>query len=242
MPSLRLTIRDISTLTTAVAWITVLGGCKSSPTPTKPDPVPVQGQVTLVRNDSFFSALAAAGYDCRNTQTIDPAGDDFSPIYIDLGVSCSAIGPDEPHSGNMDVEGSLTYRFAAPDSGLSEIRLVAQAIASRSHTGAASSGSVVRARLQLAVTGDPVAYRAVGLLRYADHFTDKIVLRDTAAAQGNNVISHYGENSGLAGEVAVDTSGILAPGAYELWVELSTHDWFTEEVDFSLVFSAPATF
>ncbi|MBK8167786.1 MAG: hypothetical protein IPK64_17720 [bacterium] len=242
MPALRTTTRTIATLAAALACGAALGGCKSRNPPTKPDPVPVQGQVTLVRNDSYFSAQAAAGFDCHDTQTLDPAEDDFAPLYIDFGVTCSAEAQGEPHSGNMDVEGSLTYRFEAPDDGLSEIRLVAKAVASRSATGLASSGSVVRARLQFAVAGDPVAYCAVGTLMYADHFSDKIVLRGASAAPGSELIAHYGQSNGIAGQTALDTSGTLAPGAYELWVELGTHDWFTEEVDFRLAFSAPESF
>ncbi|MDO9693791.1 MAG: hypothetical protein Q7W56_03615 [Candidatus Latescibacteria bacterium] len=238
MPTLHTTTRTYLTLTAVLAWGLTLGGCKSS-TPTKPDPVPSQGQVTLVRNDSYFAAMAAAGYDCNDTQTIDPADDDFSPTTIDFGVTCSAEAQGETHSGNMDVEGSLTYRFEAPDDGLSEIRLVAWARGGRSATGLSSSGSTVRARLQMTVTGDPVAYRAVGTLNFADHFTDMMKLRDVAAAPGVHLFAHYGDNDGVAGETDLDTSGTLPAGSYELWVELSTHDWFTEEVDFTLSFTAP---
>lgn len=214
-----------------------LAGCKSKSSPTRPTPNLVQGKVELVRNDSYFYAHAKVSNHCdgSDTMVIDPAEDDFSPIAIAFDVSCASAG----ESADMDVVGSVTYRHEGPDNSLSEIRLVATAIGQRSATGLASTAAVTRLLLRFEVVGDPVSYQASGAIEYADHFHDRFMLKPVGAPPGSETFLVWGEADGNEGTLDFLRSGTLAPGAYELHVELDTHDWFTEEVAFVIGFSAP---
>jgi hypothetical protein len=225
----------------ATAGGVALGGCKSSSSPTKPPPNPVQGRVELVRNDSYFYAHAKVSDQCdgSDTMVIDPAEDNFSPIAIAFDLSCSAEVQGEGQSANMELDGAVTYRHEGPNNSLSEIRLVAKAVGNRSATGLASSAAIARLRLQFEVTGDPVSYLASGSIEYADHFYDRFMLKPVGAPVGGETFLEWGEANGNAGSLSLSRSGTLAPGTYELHVELDTHDWFTEEVTFVVVFSAP---
>lgn len=212
-------------------------GCKSKSAPTQPAPNPAQGQVELVRNDSYFYAHAKVSDHCdgNDTMVIDPAADDFSPIAISFGPSCFHGS----ESAEMNVAGAVTYRHEGPSNSLTEIRLAATAVGQRSATGLSSSAEVTRLLLRFEVTGDPVSYHASGAIAYADHFHDRFILKPVGAPAGSEIFAEWGEGDGSEGTLAVSRSGVLVPGSYELHVELDTHDWFTEEVAFVLTFSAP---
>lgn len=214
-----------------------LTGCKSKSSPTQPAPNPVQGQVELVRNDSYFYAHAKVSDDCEGSDTmvIDPAEDDFSPIAISFDLSCFSGS----EHAEMDLVGEVTYRHDGPNHSLSEIRLAATAVGQRSATGLSSSGAVTRLRLQFEVSGDPVSYHATGAIAYADHFHDRFILKPLGAPAGGETFAEWGEGNGESGALSLSRSGVLAPGTYDLHVELHTQDWFTEEVAFVIGFSAP---
>ncbi|MGK2872289.1 MAG: hypothetical protein ACSLFL_08545, partial [Alphaproteobacteria bacterium] len=220
----------------ALACGLVLSGCKSSPS--KPDPDPGQGRVVLLGNDSFFDISVGAGHDCRESRRIEPADTDFSPVHLDYELSCSAEAQGEGHSGNMAVMGGVIWTLDGPDNSLSEVSVVMEAVGNRSRTGLASSGAVLRPRFRFEVTGVPVAYRASGSINYVDSFPDFFLLRRVGAAQGSELISKYGQGHGEAGSLSLDESGTLSEGAYEVWVELYTTDWFTEDLTFVLRFGA----
>lgn len=214
-----------------------LAGCRSKSSPTQPAPNPVQGQVELVRNDSYFYAHAKVSDYCdgSDTMVIDPAADDFSPIAISFGPSCFHGS----ESAEMNVVGAVTYRHEGPNLSLSEIRLAATAAGQRSATGLASSAAVTRLLLRFEVVGDPVSYHASGSIAYADHFHDRFILKPVGAAAGGEIFAEWGEGDGSEGSLALSRSGVLAPGLYELHAEMDTHDWFTEQVAFVIGFSAP---
>ncbi len=221
----------------SLACCLLLAGCKSS-SPSKPDPNPAQGRVVLLGNDSVFDVSVSAGSssDCRDSRRVEPADDDFSPVYLDYDLSCSAVVQGEGHSANMAVKGTVTWTFDGPDDTLSEVRIVMEAVGNRSRTGLASSGALLRLRFRFDVSGKPLAYRATGAINYADSFPDFFVLKRVGSPAGSELFAEYGQGFGEAGSLSLDESGTLAEGVYEVWVELLTVDWFTEDLLFVLHF------
>lgn len=222
----------------ALACGLLLTGCKSSSSPSKPDPDPDQGRIVLLSNDSFFEVSVGAGFDCRETRRVTPADDDFSPVHLDYDLSCSAEAQGEGHSANMAVDGGVTWIFDGPDDALSEVRMAVEAVGNRSRTGLASSGAVLRLHFRFEVVGEPVDYRATGSIDYMDSFADFFILRRVGSAPGSELFAEYGQGFGEAGSLTLDQSGTLDEGSYELRVELTTLDWFTEELSFVLQLGA----
>lgn len=216
----------------ALSGSSLLSGCKTK-SPTNPTPAAERGSVVLLHNDSYFYASVSAGFDCRDSRTIDVDDQDFSPVFFDYELTCSAEAQGEPHSANMDLQGSLTYEYEAPDDRLSAIRLQSRAVGNRSATGLAGSGAVVRLWLRFEIVGDPVPFRAIGSHTCMDSSTDLFWLQDFASAS-TFVYDLYCGNQ--EGSLDLDTTGTLAAGIYGVRVDVTALDWFTEEVEFVLMF------
>jgi hypothetical protein len=219
----------------ALACATALVACTPAP-----DPQAQGGRIAVVENLSFFDSKVSAGLGaCLEQVNQAPEADDFSAFAVSVDILCAAFAQGETHSARIDANALLSFEHDGPDGGLSAIRFTSRIVSNRSATGLASAGTIHRVVVRFDVEDEPVAFTASAGLTCRDHFYDYLRLRDTdvpVTAWDSGVFFDGCVGRGSMVEVAFSESGTLPVGSYEMFIELKTLDWFTEEVDFVLRF------
>jgi hypothetical protein len=230
------TRRSPLALLAALACATALVACTATPNPQAQG-----GRIAVVENLSIFDSTVSAGLgDCYERVNQAPAVDDFSAFVVSVDIQCAAVAQGEGHSARIDANALLSFEHDGPDGGLSAIRFTSRIVSNRSATGLASAGTLHRVVVRFDVEDEPVAFTASAGLTCRDSFYDYLRLRDTdvpfTAFDAGAVFLDGCQGFGSMVEVALSESGTLPVGSYEIVVELTTVDWFTEEVDFLLLF------
>ena len=230
------TRRSPLALLAALACATALVACTPAPNPQAQG-----GRIVVVENLSFFDSTVSAGLgDCYERVNQAPAMDDFSAFVVSVDIQCAAVAQGEGHSARIDANALLSSEHDGPDGGLSAIRFTSRIVSNRSATGLASAGTVHRVVVRFDVEDEPVAFTASAGLTCRDHFYDYLRLRDTdvpvTGFDSGAVFLDGCQGNGSMQELDLFETGTLPVGSYEMFIELTTLDWFTEGVDFVLRF------